>query len=89
MGTVNLLPEITIDFSSSSKSIGEKALGVLDNLCDFAEGRAAALLLMKKILMILAAAVGLSESVMRKLEKCEQKAGRRRAAIGALNQNNM
>ncbi|CAN0908315.1 U-box domain-containing protein 21 [Linum grandiflorum] len=81
MGTVDLLLEITIDYSSSSKSISEKALGVLDKLCDSAEGRAAASrnsltvpLLVKKILRISAAATGFSVSVMWKLGKCEQKA---------------
>ncbi|CAN1259297.1 U-box domain-containing protein 21 [Linum perenne] len=80
-GTVDLLLAITIDYSTSSKSISEKALGVLDKLCDSAEGRAAASrnsltvpLLVKKILRISAAATGFSVSVIWKLGRCEQKA---------------
>ncbi|CAN1186853.1 U-box domain-containing protein 20 [Linum perenne] len=80
-GTVDLLLEITIDYSTSSKSISDKALGVLDKLRDSAEGRAAASrnsitvpLLFKKILRISAAENGFSVLVIWKLGRCKQKA---------------
>ncbi|CAI0417655.1 unnamed protein product [Linum tenue] len=71
----------TIISSSKERSVSEKALGILDKLCDDSKGRAAASgnsltvpLLVKKILRISAAATEFSVSVIWKLGRCDQRA---------------
>ncbi|GAB4828690.1 hypothetical protein Ancab_018355 [Ancistrocladus abbreviatus] len=85
LGLVSLLLEIIIN---SDKSICEKALGVLDAVCDCDEGREMACdhsltvpVVIKKILRVSDAATEFSISVLWKLCRSEEKEGKGRGVV--------
>ncbi|KAF3438288.1 hypothetical protein FNV43_RR21050 [Rhamnella rubrinervis] len=89
MGLVSLLLGILVDHSD--KGISEKALGVMDELCDCKEGREAAYgnaltvpVLVKKLLRVSDVATGFSVSAILKLCKFASMEEEERALVEAL-----